>query len=146
MALVISLTDFEPLDSSQSRYQWHIDLFLLSSFVIPKYYRFVLNMAGFTSWEMINAEELQDYVEENGVSRVDEYVSGRLDDWRNVVVHFAVCGVSGSGKSTFINLAYDIFLHILLGTSMEQLECLDLSYCCHSRSFYCTSVILFCCP
>ena len=60
-------------------------------------------MAGFTSWEMINAEELKDYVEENGVSRVDEYVSGRLDDWRNVVVHFAVCGVSGAGKSTFIN-------------------------------------------
>ena len=103
-------------------------------------------MAGFTGWEMINAEELKDYVEENGVFRVEEYVSSRLDDWRNVVVHFAVCGVSGSGKSTFINLAYDIFLHILLGTSMEQLECLDLSYCCHSRSFYCTSVILFCCP
>ena len=41
-------------------------------------------MAGFTSWEMINAEELQDYVEENGVSRADEYVSSRLDDWRNV--------------------------------------------------------------
>ena len=60
-------------------------------------------MAGFTSWEMINAEELKDYVEENGVSRVEEYVSSRLDDWRNVVVHFAVCGVSGAGKSTFIN-------------------------------------------
>ena len=60
-------------------------------------------MAGLTGWEMINAEELKDYVEENGVSRVAEYVSSRLDDWRNVVVHFAVCGVSGSGKSTFIN-------------------------------------------
>ena len=33
---------------------------------------------------MIYAEELQDYVEENGVSRADEYVSSRLDDWRNV--------------------------------------------------------------
>ena len=100
---MISPRDFEHLDSSQTRYQWHINLFILSSFVISKYYRFVLNMAGFTGWEMINAEELKDYVEENGVSRVEEYVSSRLDDWRNVVVHFAVCGVSGAGKSTFIN-------------------------------------------
>ena len=86
------------------------------------------------------------FLSKDEVKAAYEYVSGRLDDWRNVVVHFAACGVSGSGKSTFINLAYDIFLHILLGTSMEQLECLDLSYCCHSCSFYCTSVILFCCP
>ena len=60
-------------------------------------------MAGFTDWEMINAEELQDYVMQNGVSKVAEYVESRLDDWRNVVIQFAVCGVSGSGKSTFIN-------------------------------------------
>ena len=52
---------------------------------------------------MINTEELQDYVRLNGVSRVEEYVASRLDNWRNVVVHFAVCGVSGAGKSSFIN-------------------------------------------
>ena len=101
---MISLTDFEPSDSSQTRYQWCIDLFLLSRFVISKYYyRFVLNMAGFTDWEMIDAKELQDYVQKHGVSKVGEHVSSGLDDWKNVVVHFAVCGVSGSGKSTFIN-------------------------------------------
>ena len=100
---MISLTDFEPLNSSQTHYQWRIDLFLLSRFVITKYYRFVLNMAGFTDWEMINANELQDYVMQYGVSKVAEFVASRLDDWRNVVVQFAVCGVSGSGKSTFIN-------------------------------------------
>ena len=60
-------------------------------------------MAGFTDREGIEAEQLQDYVRQNGVSRVDEYVSSRLESWKNVVVHFAVCGVSGSGKSTFIN-------------------------------------------
>ena len=60
-------------------------------------------MAGFTGCEMINAKELMDYVEENGVSKVEEYVSSRLDDWKNNVIQFAVCGVSGSGKSTFIN-------------------------------------------
>ena len=60
-------------------------------------------MAEFTGWEMINTEELQDYVKLNGVSRVEEYVASRLDDWRNVVVHSAVCGVSEAGKSSFIN-------------------------------------------
>ena len=52
---------------------------------------------------MINADELQDYVKQNGVSGVDEYVSSKLYDWKNVVIHFAVCGVSGAGKSSFIN-------------------------------------------
>lgn len=52
---------------------------------------------------MVNADELKDYVEQNGVSKVDEYVSSKLDDWKEVEIHFAVCGVSGSGKSTFIN-------------------------------------------
>ena len=100
---MISLTDFEPLNSSQTHYQWRIDLFLLSRFVITKYYRFVLNMAEIIGWEMINTEELQECVKKYGVSKVAEYVSSRLEDWRNVVVQFAVCGISGSGKSTFIN-------------------------------------------
>ena len=100
---MISLTDFEPLNSSQTHYQWRIDLFLLSRFVITKHYRFVLNMAGSTDWEKVETEELQDYVRLNGVSKVAIYVASRLDDWRNVVVQFAVCGVSGSGKSSFIN-------------------------------------------
>ena len=60
-------------------------------------------MAGFANWEMINAEELQEYVKEYGVSKVGNYVESRLEDWKNVVVQFAVCGISGSGKSTFIN-------------------------------------------
>ena len=57
-------------------------------------------MAEFTGRE---TKELQAHVEEYGVSKIDEYVSSKLDDWRNVEIHFAVCGVSGSGKSTFIN-------------------------------------------
>ena len=60
-------------------------------------------MAEFTSWEMINSEELQDYVRENGVSGIAEFVSSRLDNWRNIIIQFAVCGVSGAGKSSFIN-------------------------------------------
>ena len=60
-------------------------------------------MAGVNNWEMINSEELQDYVRENGVSGIAEFVSSRLDNWRNIIIQFAVCGVSGAGKSSFIN-------------------------------------------
>ena len=60
-------------------------------------------MDDFKSWGTISAEELRDYVEQNGVSRVAEYVTSKLDAWKNVVMQFAVCGVSGAGKSTFIN-------------------------------------------
>ncbi|CAH3132787.1 unnamed protein product [Pocillopora meandrina] len=60
-------------------------------------------MDDFKSWGMLSAEELRDYVEQNGVSRVAEYVTSKLDAWKNVVIQFAVCGVSGAGKSTFIN-------------------------------------------
>ena len=75
-------------------------MLLVSSSVTTKYHRFVLNMAEFTGRE---TKELQAHVEKYGVSKIGEYVSSKLDDWRNVVIHFAVCGVSGSGKSTFIN-------------------------------------------
>ena len=90
---LISLTDFELLDSSQV---------LLSTSVITKWYRFVFNMAGFTGRKMFNAKELN-YVRQNGVSGVAEYISSKPHDWENVVIHFAVCGVSVAGKSTFIN-------------------------------------------
>ena len=61
-------------------------------------------MAEFTAWKMINPKELQDYVKENGVSGVAEYVSSRLHAWKNVEIQLsaAVCDVSGSGKSSFI--------------------------------------------
>ena len=61
-------------------------------------------MAEFTAWKMINPKELQDYVKENGVPGVAEYVSSRLHGWKNVEIQLsaAVCDVSGSGKSSFI--------------------------------------------
>lgn len=72
---------------------------------------------------MVNADELNDYVELNGVSKVDEYVSSKLDDWKEVEIHFAVCGVSGSGKSTFINSIRgldDLHRH---AAEVDEVEC-----------------------
>ena len=60
-------------------------------------------MAEFSSDEMKNAEELQDYVRQHGVSGLAEHVSSKINDWKKTEIQFAVCGVSGSGKSSFIN-------------------------------------------
>ena len=59
-------------------------------------------MAEFTAWKMIYPKELQDYVKQNGVSGVAEYVSSKLQAWKNVEIQLSICGVSGSGKSSFI--------------------------------------------
>ena len=60
-------------------------------------------MAEFRSDAMKNAEEFQDFVEKHGVSGLAEHVSSKLNDWKKTEIQFAVCGVSGSGKSSFIN-------------------------------------------
>ena len=60
-------------------------------------------MAEFSSHAMKNAKGLQDFVEQHGVSGLAEHVSSKLNDWKKTEIQFAVCGVSGSGKSSFIN-------------------------------------------
>ena len=48
-------------------------------------------------------EEVKRLIEENGLRGVQDMMSNRLEGWRDVRVKIGVTGVSGVGKSSFIN-------------------------------------------
>ena len=43
------------------------------------------------------------YIDKNGVSGIDEFLTKKLNKWKNVKIRFAITGDSGTGKSAFIN-------------------------------------------
>ena len=55
------------------------------------------------AWEHIYYEDVQGYVDENGVSNIEEFFKNKLEGWRDVEVNIAISGSSGTGKSSFIN-------------------------------------------
>ena len=55
------------------------------------------------AWEHIYHEEVQGFVDENGVSNTEEFFKNKLERWRDVEVNIAISGSSGAGKSSFIN-------------------------------------------
>lgn len=54
-------------------------------------------------YEMIDTDEVQDYVEQNGVSGISEFLKEKLDTWKKIEVHIGITGDSGTGKSSFAN-------------------------------------------
>ena len=51
----------------------------------------------------ISYEEVQGFVDENGISNIEEFFKNQLESWRGVQVNIAISGSSGAGKSSFIN-------------------------------------------
>ncbi|PFX28465.1 interferon-inducible GTPase 5-like [Stylophora pistillata] len=56
-----------------------------------------------SDWEEINAEDVKEYMDENGVSGLAEFFKGRMERWKKVEVNIGITGDSGAGKSSFIN-------------------------------------------
>nr|XP_058955330.1 interferon-inducible GTPase 5-like [Pocillopora verrucosa] len=54
-------------------------------------------------FETIDTAEIQNYVEQNGVSGISEFLKEKLDTWKKTEVHIGITGDSGTGKSSFVN-------------------------------------------
>ena len=54
-------------------------------------------------FEMIDANEIQKYFEQNGVSGISGFLKEKLDTWKKTEVHIGITGDSGTGKSSFAN-------------------------------------------
>ena len=55
------------------------------------------------AWEHIYYDEIQGFLDENGVSNIEQFFKNKLEGWRDVEVNIAISGSSGAGKSSFIN-------------------------------------------
>ena len=53
-------------------------------------------------------EGMKKYIQENGPSHVNQFISSQLEAWKSVPIHVAVTGSSGAGKSSFINCIRDV--------------------------------------
>ena len=62
----------------------------------------IINMDAL-DWEMVDLNEVKDYVEENGVSGIEEFVKKKLEGWKDLEINIGITGDSGTGKSSFIN-------------------------------------------
>jgi putative protein kinase ArgK-like GTPase of G3E family len=47
--------------------------------------------------------DAREYIDKNGVSGFGEFLTNKLNAWKNVKIRFGITGSSGTGKSTFIN-------------------------------------------
>ena len=54
-------------------------------------------------FEMIDADEIQKYFEQNGMSDISGFLKEKLDTWKKTEVHIGITGDSGTGKSSFAN-------------------------------------------
>ena len=63
-------------------------------------------MADSSEWQILSdkdIKEIKKYVEQNGVSKIDQLLQKKLEEWRDVDVSIGITGDSGAGKSSFIN-------------------------------------------
>jgi predicted GTPase len=51
----------------------------------------------------IHTKDVPEYIEEHGVSGIEELFKSKLQQWKDVEINIGVTGDCGTGKSSFIN-------------------------------------------
>ena len=58
------------------------------------------------NWESKYAQDFQKEVDKNGLRNPDsiaKFFTSKMEGWKDVEVHIAITGITGAGKSSFIN-------------------------------------------
>ena len=58
------------------------------------------------NWESKYAQDFQKEVDKNGLRNPDsiaKFYTSKMEGWKDVEVHIAITGITGAGKSSFIN-------------------------------------------
>ncbi|KXJ25246.1 Interferon-inducible GTPase 5 [Exaiptasia diaphana] len=53
-------------------------------------------------------EEVQEFIDKNGISNIDKFFKEKLEGWQDAEVNIGVTGDSGTGKSSFINAIREV--------------------------------------
>jgi len=62
-----------------------------------------LKAAGFECLSKETSIEASDYVKNNGLEKLPQFMEDKLNAWKNVPLNLGIVGPSGTGKSTFMN-------------------------------------------
>jgi predicted GTPase len=76
-------------------------------------------------------QSLIEYIEQNGLNRIDQYFLYRLRRWEQCALNIAVTGQSGAGKSSFINAIRGVTRTSPDFAPTDYIECI-----CSPKAYY----------
>lgn len=75
-------------------------------------------------WQQTSSE-VEEYIRQNGVSNIGEFLRVKLNRWQNVEVNIGITGDAGAGKSSFINAIRGINVNNPKAAPVGVTECTE---------------------